>query len=347
MDSLKDYHKIPIKNLYYMLCYAWGHLEEKGLAKMARKDEKDLTHLLTRILIVKLRALIKRGFYREYMSAREETSTLRGKILFQESINTFSFKRAKMHCEFEEMSRDILHNQVIKSTLYDLLLSPNLDKELKKDLKGIYKYFEEIQFIKLDSRLFDSIKLHRSNQHYRFVLDLCRFLYESLLLHEDSSDSSFVDFERNPKSMARLFEDFVREFFKKELPSYRVKRDNIYWDAVGEQLSYLPMMQTDISLENDKEKWIIDTKYYQQTLQQNRGSEKVISGNLYQLFAYLNNYNKRQLNGKQLKGMLLYPRVGQDVDLSYVIRDYPIKICTVDLNSDWLVIEKRLLDIVS
>ncbi|MEY2195727.1 hypothetical protein AB7942_23780 [Neobacillus sp. BF23-41] len=181
MGSLTDSNKIPIKNLYYMLCYAWGHLAEKEFANIAREDEKDIKHLLTRILLVKLRSLIKRGYFKEYIGFQEETSTLRGRILFQESINIFSFKRGKMHCEYEEMSHNILHNQIIKSTLYYILQSPKLAKELKDEVIQVYVHFSEISLVKLHPNLFKKVKLHRSNQHYRFVLDICRFLNESLL----------------------------------------------------------------------------------------------------------------------------------------------------------------------
>ncbi len=328
-----------------MLCYSWGHLGEKGFSNIAREDEKDIKHLLTRILLVKLRSLIKRGFYREYQSYNEETSTLKGKIHFQESINTFSFKRGKMHCGFDEMSHDILHNQLIKSTLHHLLQSQNLENQLKEDVHQLYQYFQEISLIKIDQRLFNQVKLHRSNQHYRFVLDICRFLYESLLIHENEVDASkFSDFERNPKAMARLFEDFVRNFYKNESPHFKVFRENIYWEAEGENLSYLPLMQTDITLENKERKIIMDTKYYQNALTQNFGSQKLISGNLYQLFAYLSNYKGQK--GKEVSGILLYPKTGQDLDLSYMIKNYPVKIFTVDLNKNWQSIHERLIKIV-
>lgn len=92
--------------------------------------------------------------------------------------------------------------------------------------------------------------------------------------------------------MARLFEDFVRNFYKKETPEYRVFLENINWEAGGDDLTHLPLMQTDISIESQTRKIIMDTKYYQQSLMQYRGSQKLISGNLYQLFAYLSNHKK-------------------------------------------------------
>ncbi|MED4400209.1 5-methylcytosine restriction system specificity protein McrC [Metabacillus fastidiosus] len=345
MGSLTGLHNIPIKNLYYMLCYAWGHLGEKEFVNIAREDEKDIKHLLTRILLVKLRSLIKRGFYREYIGFQEETSTLRGKVLFQESIHTFSFKRAKMHCEYEEMSHNILHNQLIKSTLHFLLQSSELDNTLKDEVLQVYHHFGDISSIKMHHSLFTKVKFHRSNQYYRFVLDICRFLYESLLINEESTDEKFADFERNPKAMARLFEDFVRNFYKKETRQYKIYRENIIWEAEGEDLSYLPIMQTDISLENKGRKIIIDTKYYQHSLTQYRGGPKLISGNLYQLFSYLSNVKKDR--EKETLGILLYPRTGQELNLSYIVKGYKVQICTVDLNRDWTIIHERLVEIVS
>ncbi len=328
-----------------MLCYAWGHLAEKDMANVAREDEKDIKHLLTRILLVKLRSLIKRGFYREYKSYQEETGTLKGRILFQDSINTYSFKRGKLHCEFEDMTHDIVHNQVIKSTLFSLLQHQQLDKQLIEEIQQLYPYFAEVAVIKINLRIFQEIKLHRSNQHYRFVLDICRFLYESLLLNEDIGESQFADFEREPKAMARLFEEFVRNFYKKEMPEFRVYRENIYWDAEGENTNYLPLMQTDISLESIERKIIMDTKYYQHTLTQNFGSQKLISGNLYQLFAYISNHKKAE--GKEIMGMLLYPKSGKELMFAYRIKEFLVKINTVDLNRDWLSIHTRLKEIVS
>ncbi|WP_304588026.1 5-methylcytosine restriction system specificity protein McrC [Cytobacillus firmus] len=104
-------------------------------------------------------------------------------------------------------------------------------------------------------------------------------------------------------------------------------------------------MQTDISLENTNRKIIIDTKYYQHALTQNFGSQKIISGNLYQIFAYLSNCRKAE--GKETIGMLLYPKTGKDLDLSYNINAYPVKIMTVDLGRDWVFINNRLKDIIS
>ena len=45
-----------------------------------------------------------------------------------------------------------------------------------------------------------------------------------------------------------------------------------------------------------------------------------------------------------VKGMLIYPRVFQDVDETmYLDEGKTIRVCTVDLNADWKEIERTLL----
>lgn len=48
-------------------------------------------------------------------------------------------------------------------------------------------------------------------------------------------------------------------------------------------------METDISLENEEKKIIIDAKYYKETMTVNYDKERIRSSNLYQLFSYLLN----------------------------------------------------------
>ncbi|WP_174612910.1 5-methylcytosine restriction system specificity protein McrC [Virgibacillus ihumii] len=347
MNSLKSSTKIPIKNIYYMLCYAWNRLEEKDDIYVSRSDEKDIYQLLSGILVNRLGVLIKRGFYKEYTNKEEETSTIRGRINFQKSLNELSFKQARMYCQFDEMTYDILHNQIIKSTLYNLMKTSKLDNSTKEEIQHLYHYFGGISLVKLNRKVFNNAKIHRNNLHYGFIIDICRFLFESLLMNEDNiGEKRFINFDQNAKAMAYVYEDFVRNFYKKELSGSKVYRENIYWNAEGEDLSYLPRMETDISIELHNKKIIMDTKYYQNATASKlkNGNEKLISGNLYQLHAYLSNFKNR--NQKNLTGVLLYPTVDKDLDLFYNILGFNVKVCTVDLNQDWRKIQERLLGIV-
>ncbi|NIQ15677.1 MAG: hypothetical protein GTO02_15140 [Candidatus Dadabacteria bacterium] len=153
--------------------------------------------------------------------------------------------------------------------------------------------------------------------------------------------------------MAYVFEEFIRNFYKLELESnYKVKRENIEWQLIPENekaKNFLPKMETDISIESEKHKYIIDTKYYQSTLQKHTryDAEKIHSNNLYQLFAYLKNVEDRSDLDRKCIGMLLYPTIDEDYSLDYRHNNQRVLIRTINLNEHWKNISLKLKSLVS
>jgi 5-methylcytosine-specific restriction enzyme subunit McrC len=345
MTLSKNHSRIPIKNIYYMLAYAWNHPHEKNFISVLGDDEKDLVNLLTKILIIKVKALIKKGFYKEYVQNQDESGIIRGKILFKESIQTFSHRRGKMHILEDDMTHDILHNQVIKTTLYHLSKQKQLEKEYREEITKVLAFFRGISLIKLSSNSFKEISLHRNNQHYHFLLNVCQFIWENTLLHEGEAEQLFQDFSREHQKMAKLFEDFVKNFYRKEIKGSKAKSESFYWPAEGKDTELLPKMKTDISLEYDNRKFIMDTKFYKDIFSGHWEKETVRSAHLYQLFSYLK--NDEFYSGRKGGGILLYPKVYKEIDLNYEMYGFDIRVCTLDLNQSWQGIHERLLEIVS
>jgi 5-methylcytosine-specific restriction enzyme subunit McrC len=327
-----------------MLVYAWNHPHEKRLISVYDEDEKDLLNLLSKVLLVKVKALIKKGFYKEYVQSQEESGIIRGKVLFKEAMQSFSHKRGKMHIQYEEMSHDILHNQLIKATLLYLINQENIEKEYRAEIRKVLTYFEGITTIKVSSQLFNVINVHRNNQHYQFLLQVCQFIWENALLHEGDSEKQFQDFSRDHQQMAQLFENFVKNFYRKEIQGSKVRSESFYWPAEGEKIELLPSMKTDISLEFADQKVIMDTKFYKDMFGANWNKETIRSAHLYQLFAYLK--NDEYYSGRKAKGILLYPKVYKTINLSYKIHGFDVKMCTVDLSQEWKRIHERLLEVV-
>src|SRR5262245_17085794 len=97
--------------------------------------------------------------------------------------------------------------------------------------------------------------------------------------------------------MARLFEAFVRNFYRLEQNVFEVRALKIKWDidwADEEAKGYLPEMQTDVCLVSEQRKIILDCKYYKETLQQRHGRRSIHSAHLYHLYAYLGNKERDQ-----------------------------------------------------
>ena len=125
---------IPIKNIYYMLSYAFQMLNEQGYKNLATEDFDNAGDLCAAILIRGISYQLKRGLGREYISETDTISAIRGKIEITESIKNQSMIRSQMVCTYDEFSVNSPLNQIIKSTVM-LLLKADISKVRKKELR--------------------------------------------------------------------------------------------------------------------------------------------------------------------------------------------------------------------
>lgn len=337
---------IPIQNIYYLLCYAWDTLEEGGVVEVRQDECKSYADLFASVLEQGVTHLLKRGLDREYVTEAEDTGSPHGKLDVSTTIKHNCLQHARVHCLFDTLSHDVLHNRIIKTTIGRLVRCEDLDRKLSNRLLGVYRRLHDVGTIDLSPQVFGRITLHRNNAFYGFLLQACRLIYDNLLIDERTGAAKFRDFLRDEPAMARVFERFVFNFFRREQQAFRVTREQFGWQDVKasvDHLRFLPIMRTDVSLRADTRHIVIDTKYYANTLQSHWGSETVHSGNLYQLFAYLQNMRIKVGNSQTVEGMLLYPTVSRTLDLEYVIQGHRIRIATIDLNTHWWQIKQRLL----
>ncbi len=188
-----------------------------------------------------------------------------------------------------------------------------------------------------------------NNSFYELLLKVCQLIHENLFVDEQTGATTFKDFVRDEKKMRKLFEAFVRNFYKHEQTQFKVRSENIQWDATPlneESRSLLPKMQTDISLTASNRKIIIDTKYYKDALQPHYNKQTIISANLYQIHAYLTNIEARGGVNAHCEGMLLYPTVTQELALHYNVKGHRISVKTINLNQEWRQISCDLLKLL-
>ncbi|MBR0070201.1 MAG: hypothetical protein IJP97_06875 [Synergistaceae bacterium] len=79
---------IRIKNIYYMLAYAFSVLNESGYRNIALEEFDNTAELFAAVLACGISVQLKRGLGREYIRIIEKLSSLRGKIDINESIKT-------------------------------------------------------------------------------------------------------------------------------------------------------------------------------------------------------------------------------------------------------------------
>ena len=342
---------IPIENIYYLLCYAWNKLEEKERVNVSIDDKTELLDLFAKVLITSTKLLLKRGIDKSYVDHKEEISGVKGKIDISQTLKQNLLFKQKTICTYDDFSANIITNQILISTIYKLTRTKNIDSNLKMELVKLQKMFFGIDIIEITGNHFKNVKLNRNNHFYGFVLDVCNLIYECTFPSEEKGKFKFSDFTRDDHKMNQLFEAFIRNFYRIEQGEYKtVKKETIKWQfqhADIESYRYLPQMETDISLENDENKIIIDAKYYRETMTVNYEKERIKSSNLYQLFSYLLNQQDGSLKTKEATGILLYPTIEKDYNLDFKYNDHNIQIRTVNLNTNWREISNRLMEIIA
>jgi 5-methylcytosine-specific restriction enzyme subunit McrC len=342
--------QIPIENIYYLLCYAWNKLEEKERVNVSVDDKTELLDLFAKILINGTKILLKRGIDRSYIDFTDEIAGVKGKVQISQTLKSNLLFKQRTICTFDTFSSNILTNRILISTIYSLSRTKGLDKDLKNELITLQRMFSGIELIQLNNSLFSQIKLNRNNRFYGFLMNVCQIIYENTLPSEEQGNYKFTDFTRDERKMNQLFEAFIRNFYRIEQNKYNiVKKETIDWQFECDETDnyqFVPKMETDITLENNTEKIIIDAKYYRETMIINYDKERIKSNNLYQLFSYLLNQEDNTPKTTYAKGILLYPTIEKDYDLQYKYKTHTIEIRTINLNSNWKLISNRLKKII-
>ena len=86
---------IQIRNIYYMLAYAFQVLNEQGYKKISAERFENTADLFAAILARGIGHQIKRGLGREYIARTEPLSSLRGKIDISGRIYTQLFRKKR------------------------------------------------------------------------------------------------------------------------------------------------------------------------------------------------------------------------------------------------------------
>lgn len=352
--------KIPVRNWWHMLLYAWNLAEFKDRHNDVIQEEApdDLHALLTLILTEITNKQIRRGLRGEYVDRSELLKTVRGRIDFTGTLRELALYRGQLRCEYDEYSLNVPRNQIIISTLYQ-----SLRRGLGKDAEMLQRRVErlihmmiDIERVRLSRRLIagELRKLGRNEREYQLVLRICDMLYQLEMPLEDKDGNQMQDWERL-KDEWEVYETFVANFYKlHNSDEWDVKpQAHLRWNSpdgdVGDDLR-LPSMKPDIVLnqKNDTGQIIvIDTKWYKSVADRHFGAPSVHAGNLYQMYSYLASQDHRGKQYPTARGILLYGQTKEGAQqVNTRIDDHPFRVATLDLTQEWQDIEASLQTLI-
>ncbi|MBQ5988265.1 MAG: 5-methylcytosine-specific restriction endonuclease system specificity protein McrC [Oscillospiraceae bacterium] len=344
-------NSILIKNIYYMLAYAFQSLNPEDDELINNENFDNALDLFASILSKGISVQLKRGLYREYIYKQDDISIMHGKINIQGTIkNKFQHKQL-LSCEYDELSENNILNRIIKTTSSLLIKSEDVKSEYRNLLKQQMMFFSEVDEIDLFSVRWPLIKFHRNNQSYRILIGICELIVEGMIMNSDENGDYKLSKFNDDQRMCRLYEKFLLEYYKKHYPNLFVRAGQLPWILDDCDDDMLPVMQTDVMIYDKKEKslLILDAKYYSHTTQSNYDKRTIHSGNLYQIFTYVKNSDRR-FGGKwdNVSGILLYAKTEEEIqpDKDYVMSGNRISVKTLDLNQEFPKIKEQLNAII-
>ena len=344
---------IPVRNVYYLLCYAWRHLGGVDLVDAEELDRMDHVHdLLGSILAEGTFRLVRRGVDRGYLERTQEVAGVRGKLEVGPTVKRALHTQGRTVCTVEEFSADVLHNRILRSTLQSLRASEGLDRHVREKVALAWDKLDGVTAIPLRKHLFRQVQLDRNQRAYRFLLSVCLLLFDSVLVGEGSGKVRFKDFRRDDNQMWRLFEDFALHFLQREQDAFRIQGQTRFgwadqWGRTRLDENLIPSMRPDVIAESPERRIILDTKFYREPL--NRapgGGSRLRSGHLYQIMAYLNNREARRPEGPRHEGILLYASVGRRLRAELHLQGFRVQARTVDLSRPWHEVREEMLRVL-
>lgn len=340
------YGNVLIKNIYYMLSYAYGELRRSVYRDLEEESFDNIYSLFAAILSQGISYQLKQGLYREYEEKREDMESVRGRIYMPGTMGNRMHCRRLVTCDYDELTADGPMNRVLKTVMMELVKDKRVDKEYRNKLKKELLFFAPIGRIDLRQVRWDGFHFHRNNRNYELLMDICRLLVEGSLLTTEEGNHHLPTFDFE-KELSWIYEKFLLNYYKQEFervyPGFTARARNVDWALDNGNRELLPSMNTDVTLAMGNKVLILDAKFYQHTLQDYRNIQSQHSHNMYQIFAYVKNEAVNETD-KEVASMLLYARTDEEFlpDAEYQMSGNRISVKTLDMNRDFREIRKTL-----
>ena len=341
---------IPIRNIYYMLSYAFKALSWGSYQNLSEEEFDNIDDLYAEILIRGLQYQIKRGIQCEYIETTENLAGIRGKIDVSETIKTQAIIKRRAICSFDEFSINSHMNRVIKTalaTLYRRMLREKthwteldlaMRQEKRERLRQIYRLLcllhevDEVDIHKISW----NFRYDRNSEFYRLLVGISRLVLNEQLQEEQAGGRQLNNFF-DQQDRCDLYERFLLNFYRRHFPELKPAAPHVEWNVDDGFTELLPRMRTDITLYGPEQTLVMDAKFHEAgILKKNtkfeNASMKINTGNIYQIYTYVKNLD-REHSGR-VSGMLLYAQTTEETlpNHHYVIDGNHFYVKTLNLN---------------
>jgi len=280
--------KVGSLNFLKMLAYSENLEGIKNFDSVLAAEGEDLVDFMAKLFLDAVDVITQEGIYNTYVSQIEEIPTIKGRLLLVQNIRKPRISQEKFWCEYDEISTDVLENQIL---LYCAELLSNLVKgqKTKLELNEFQKFLENhgVSNFFLEPHHLDLISIQKLNIHYDRALNLCEFIL-NLIWYGDFKKDQKIPLQGFLYDMNNLFQNFVTKVIQNTSKNYDIYPelrnknllDRIYSDKTKDyQRASKVNLKPDIVIKekgSSKTSLIIDTKY----------KETTSANDIYQSIAY-------------------------------------------------------------
>jgi len=313
---------IPVASVLELACYAYG-LEppDKTLSEKAQLDNTGPGDWLALLLTIEIERLLALGLRSGYRDLGEEIPYIRGRIDFS-ALRWGNTKPGLVPCQFEDFVVDTDENRILYGTL-EILSTSSLSPAYRKRLDHALAAFRQVALVRPILQMFDKARLNRLNSYYQPALTLCRLVLESAGIDLESGDVSTTGFFF---SMSDVFEKTLEQTLREQFGRANVHCQAEYNDRIrqikGASAIPVTFVPDNVIGPRDAPWLIVDAKYKKPTKERWRG-QYLHNDNLYQAFTYA--------AALDAQAMLVYPKVNQDIDVTFKAGGHEVRVMTVDL----------------
>jgi 5-methylcytosine-specific restriction enzyme subunit McrC len=262
-------------------------------------------HALMDVFIIsfchQLHTELIQGMIHNYIEQSENLNVLRGRLRVEQQFKQNLSHKERLFCQYDILSANNPHNQVIKYVLKLMLKIPT-GAMAKKLLSELLMRFADISDVKVDLLMIDSLTFNRTSCRYKPIFQQCRWFLQGL--HPDvlvgNAHCITLLFDMN-----RLFEAYVGNVYKKlawadgkRMREQGPKRYMVIREDRNEQLFIMKPDMVFLDLDNNIES-IADAKW--KLLDDREKKLGISQSDLYQMATYAMRYGVNCL-------ALVYPK---------------------------------------
>ncbi|MCE5290224.1 MAG: hypothetical protein LLG14_13450 [Nocardiaceae bacterium] len=347
--------KVPVRSMWFLLIYAselLAELREPERDKvLAGERDNDLLDAIAEVLVVEVEQRLRHQLTLHYRPRRADLDRVRGRIDHLRTVTRRLSDQGRIACRFEELSVDSPRNRFIAHTL--LYAAPAvIRKELAQRCRNAAFRMHRLGVgaVEPSRSELSRDRLAHHDAADRRMLDAAHLLREMAIPFHAQGAVDLPALLDDAGKHRKLFEAAVRGFLRYTLSSkgWIVGARILHWPSnTPSQTGYLPVMKTDVTLDNPSthRRIVIETKFTD-ALVSRENKITVDSAYLYQLYTYLaSQTGQGDALANNAEGVLLFVKTSERPDFNEEteIQGHRMRFMSVDLAATPAEIRTRWL----